>query len=108
MPSQAITERHPKRIIFARLKSALPYIYADFSVKRIGIFGSFARGEEKQGSDVDVLVEFAPGQATLHNIVTLADYLESLFGKKVDLVTVGGIDPYIRSHVEREVIWIEG
>jgi uncharacterized protein len=86
----------------------LPHIYADFGVKRIGIFGSFARGDQKRGSDVDVLVEFSPGQATLHNLVTLADYLEALFCKKVDLVTVGGIDNYIRSHVENEVIWVEG
>ena len=107
MPSQAITEALETHY-FCKVNIGFANHLCRLFGERIGIFGSFARGEEKQGSDVDVLVEFTPGQATLHNIVTLADYLESLFGKKVDLVTVGGIDPYIRSHVEREVIWIEG
>jgi hypothetical protein len=57
---------------------------------------------------VDVLVDFAQGYSTLRNFVGLADYLEALFKRKVDLLTVGGIDKYIRPYVEAEVIWIEG
>jgi uncharacterized protein len=59
-------------------------------------------------SDVDVLVEFSPGQATFDNFMQLVYDLEDLFKRKVDLLTVAGIDKYIRSRVEREVIWIEG
>ena len=86
----------------------MPDLRADFGVKRIGIFGSFARGEQKRTSDVDVLVEFAYGKATFDNFMQLAFYLEDLFSRKVDLLTVKGIDRYIRSRVESEVIWIEG
>jgi hypothetical protein len=77
-------------------------------VKRIGIFGSFARSEQTRSSDVDVLVEFVDGQATFDNFMQLVYFLEDLFGRKVDLLTVRGIDKYIRSRVEREVIWVEG
>jgi hypothetical protein len=77
-------------------------------VKRIGIFGSFARSDQTRSSDVDVLVEFVDGQATFDNFMQLVYFLEDLFGRKVDLLTVKGIDKYIRSRVEREVIWVEG
>jgi predicted nucleotidyltransferase len=77
-------------------------------VKRIGIFGSFSRSEQTRSSDVDELVEFVDGQATFDNFMHLVYFLEDLFGRKVDLLTVRGIDKYIRSRVEREVIWVEG
>ncbi|GAB6284023.1 MAG: hypothetical protein STSR0009_02220 [Methanoregula sp.] len=57
---------------------------------------------------MDVLIDFEQGYATLHNFVALCDYLEALFKRKVDLLTVEGIDKYIRHYVEAEVIWIEG
>lgn len=79
-----------------------------YGVKRIGLFGSFARNEQTRSSDVDVLVEFAEGQATFDNFMHLVYFLEDLFSRKVDLLTAGGVDKYIRSRVEREVIWIEG
>lgn len=108
MPSPVITLQRKKSPIFSRLERAVPGLRADFGVKRIGIFGSFARGEQKRTSDVDVLVEFAHGKATFDNFMQLAFYLEELFSRKVDLLTVKGIDRYIRSRVESEVIWIEG
>lgn len=77
-------------------------------MKRIGVFGSFARNEQTCSSDVDVLVEFAEGKATFDNFMHLVYFLEDLFRRNVDLLTTGGIDKYIRSRVEREVIWIEG
>lgn len=90
-----------------RLNGVLPEIRERFGVAKIGIFGSTARREERPDSDVDVLVEFAPGQTTFRNFMGLAFYLEDLFGRKVDLLTVGGIDPPIRQDVESEVVWCE-
>jgi len=108
LSSPVIVLQRRRNSIFSRLEQAVPYLREDFGVKRIGIFGSFARGEQKKTSDVDVLVEFANGQATFDNFMRLAFYLEDLFSRKVDLLTVKGIDRYIRSRVEGEVIWIEG
>ncbi|TAJ43171.1 nucleotidyltransferase family protein, partial [Methanofollis fontis] len=76
-------------------------------VQRIGIFGSVARGENTPTSDIDILVEFSRGKATFRNFMALIAYLEDLFGRRVDLVTTGGIDPYLRPTIEGEVIWCE-
>jgi len=108
LSSPVIQLQRKRSPIFSQLEQAQPGLRANFGVKRIGIFGSFARGEEKRTSDVDVLVEFAPGQATFDNFMRLAFYLEDLFSRKIDLLTVKGIDRYIKSRVECEVIWIEG
>ncbi len=102
------SQRHRKSPVFTNLEKGLPAIKAKYGVERIGIFGSYARGDETRASDVDVLVEFAPGKATFDNFMQLAYDLEDLFKRRVDLLTVAGIDKYIRSQVEREVIWIEG
>ncbi|NOQ53849.1 MAG: nucleotidyltransferase [Thermoplasmata archaeon] len=76
-----------------------------FGVHRIGVFGSHARGKEHETSDVDVLVEF--NEATFDNFMDLIFYLEDLFGRDVDLVTINALSPYIESIVRREVVWCE-
>lgn len=85
------------------LKSNNNEIKKKFGVRRVGIFGSYARGEEKETSDVDVLVEFE--EPTFRNFMGLVFFLEDIFGREVDLVTTKGLSPYIRPHVEKEVIW---
>ena len=107
MTGQAISKQRNK-VIFSRLEHAAPAIRKQFGVRKIGIFGSYARGEQMGTSDVDVLVELAEGYATLRNFVGLADHLEALFGRRVDLITTEGVDKYIRPRIEKEVIWIEG
>ncbi len=74
-----------------------------FSVKSIGVFGSYARDEHKESSDVDILVEFE--ETTFDNFMDLLFFLEELFGKKVDLVTTGGLSSHIGPHIRREVVW---
>ena len=91
-----------------KLAAAAPAIRRQFGVTRLGLFGSFARGEQTRTSDVDVLVGFAPGSATLHNFIGLSDYLEQLFKRKVDLLTEASLSDLIRPYIERDVIWIEG
>jgi predicted nucleotidyltransferase len=105
---ELVTPRRRMSPVIKKLKAAAPAIRSQFGVKKIGIFGSFARGEQTKNSDVDILVDFADGYATLKNFVGLADRLEALFKRKVELITVEGIDKYIRPRVEAEVIWVEG
>ncbi len=76
-----------------------------FGVKRIGVFGSFVRGEEKEESDIDIIVEFEEGKKNFNNFINLAFFLEKLFGRKVDLVTLESISPYIKPYIEKEVIY---
>jgi predicted nucleotidyltransferase len=67
-----------------------------YGVTRIGIFGSFVRGEERSDSDVDVLVEFKEGQETFNNYMDLKFYLEDLFQRNVDLVIRDSIKRRLR------------
>jgi len=76
-----------------------------FGVKKIGIFGSFVRGEEKEESDIDIIVEFEEGKKNFDNFINLAFYLEELLGRKVDLLTPESISPYIKPYIEREVVY---
>jgi len=103
-----IASSKKKSPVIRKLVAAAPALRTQFGVSRIGIFGSFARGEETRTSDVDVVVDFAQGHATLKNFVGLVEQLEALFQRKVDLITSEGIDKYIRPRVEAEVIWVEG
>ena len=87
------------------LRSHANEIKTTFAVKRIGLFGSFALGEQKESSDIDILVEFE--KPTFRNFMDLSFYLEDLFGRKVDLVTIKGLHPRVRPYVEKDVIWSE-
>jgi len=80
-------------------------ILRKYEVKRIGLFGSFARGDQKKNSDIDFLVEFE--KPVFENFMDLAFYLEELFGRKVELITNGNLSPYIQPYVEKEVKWHE-
>lgn len=76
----------------------------DFSVKSIGIFGSFARGNETPESDVDVLVELE--DPTFDKYMDLKFRLEELLGHSVDLVILDTVKPRIKPVIEREVIYV--
>ncbi|MBR1368703.1 nucleotidyltransferase [Methanocalculus chunghsingensis] len=76
-----------------------------FGIARIGIFGSFARGEERPLSDIDILVFFEEGKKTFDNFMGVKLYLEDLFGRKVDLVTEAALKPLIRDPILRDVIY---
>ncbi len=80
-------------------------IFKQFGVRKIGIFGSVVRGEDNPDSDIDILVEFSPGEKTFDNYMGLKHYPESLFKRRVDLVTADGIHPHIQKSVLREVIY---
>jgi predicted nucleotidyltransferase len=71
-------------------------------VRRYALFGSFTRELQQPESDIDLLVEFAPGKKTFDNFMELAFFLEDLFGRKVDLVTPEALSPHIGPHILRE------
>ena len=69
----------------------------------LALFGSAARDELRADSDIDVLVEF-DGPATFDGYVGLKDYLENLFGAKVDLATEAMIKPRLRRYIEKDLL----
>lgn len=76
---------------------------ARFGVRRLAVFGSAARDELTESSDVDVLVEFK-GPATFAAYMDLKFYLEDLLGRPVDLVTEKGLRRELRPYVEKELV----
>jgi predicted nucleotidyltransferase len=76
-------------------------------VRRLGVFGSVARGEVNESSDVDVLVGFAPEQRTYDNLFAVGEALEEAFQRRVDLVTEDALSPHIGPHILREVKYVD-
>ena len=77
-----------------------------YGIRRLGLFGSFVRGQQSSDSDIDVLVEFEPGRKTFDNFVHAAFFLEDLFGRRVELVTREALSPHIGPHILREVEYV--
>ena len=75
-------------------------------VRRLGLFGSFARAQQGNESDVDLLVEFRPGHKTFDTFMQLAFFLEELFSRRVELVTTESLSPYIGPHILREIEYV--
>jgi hypothetical protein len=80
-------------------------LYKKFGVKRIGIFGSYLRGEQKETSDIDILVEFHRPIGFIE-FIRLQEYLENLLGVKVDLVTKKALKKRIRKQILQEVKYV--
>ena len=69
----------------------------------IKIFGSYARGDEQPGSDIDLLVELEPGRSLL-DIIAIKHDIEDMINRRVDVVTAGALSPYIREEIMTEAI----
>ncbi|MBU1165256.1 nucleotidyltransferase family protein [Patescibacteria group bacterium] len=77
----------------------------DYSVKRIGIFGSFASGKQKPNSDIDILVDFSE-PVGLFKFVELENFLSKTLKRKVDLVTKNALKSAIKKDVLKEVVYV--
>lgn len=86
-----------------RLKEYMPLLEEKYHVKRIGFFGSYARNEQREDSDIDILVEFS--KPVGFEFIDLKFYLEELFNRKVDLATVEALKPRIKEDILKEVIY---
>lgn len=87
------------------LREHTPVLKRRFGVSKIGIFGSFARGEAGPESDVDVLIVFRRGEKTFNHYMDCKFYLEELFGRKVDLVLKEAIKKDLRKPIMTEVVY---
>lgn len=72
-------------------------------VSRLGLFGSFARGEPSPDSDVGLLVDFEPGEKTFDHFMDLAERLEEILERRVVLLTRESLSPYLGPRILREV-----
>lgn len=81
--------------------------FRGLGASKVGLFGSFVRGDQTTGSDVDLLVDFMPGQKSYRNLLGTADLAEELVGRKVEIVTSGSVSPFIAPYIEKEVEYVQ-
>ncbi|CAG0954085.1 hypothetical protein METP3_00382 [Methanosarcinales archaeon] len=93
-----------KEEILKTMKKELPYLKEKFKVKSIGIFGSYARGEQTKKSDIDMLVEFDV-PVGFFKFIDLENYLSEKLRAKVDLVTPDALKPLIKPHIIEEAVY---
>lgn len=89
--------------IETKLKETKGQLEREFNVERIGIFGSFARGEQTEDSDIDILVKFS--KPVGWEFIDLKEYLENILGRRVDLVTENALKLQLRDQILSEVIY---
>ncbi|WP_369816743.1 nucleotidyltransferase family protein (plasmid) [Cyanobacterium sp. IPPAS B-1200] len=92
-------------IIVKTLKNQSDF-FDKYDIKTFALFGSTARNEATKNSDLDFLVEFNHS-ATLDGYMNLKFYLEELFNKSVDLVTLKSIKPIIKNSILAEAIYVK-
>jgi len=89
----------------AILKEHKAEVVQKYRVRKIGIFGSYVRGEQNKRSDIDILVSFS-GIPDVFQYMELEDYLRSLLHRKVDLVRKEAIRPELKKRILREAIYV--
>lgn len=97
-----VTTVHRKVELLERLADQASQIRAH-GVRRLGLFGSFVHDRPNSDSDVDLLVEFEPGRKTFDNFMALADVLEGLLQRRVELVTIDSLSPHIGPRILAEM-----
>ena len=93
---------NPRDNILHRLRTIKPALQQEFPVRRMALFGSWARNEQTATSDVDILVEVDPSIGL--RFVTLAERLESLLEQHVDLVSSRAVKPSLLRQIQTELI----
>jgi predicted nucleotidyltransferase len=93
----------PTEDISTRLAQLKPRLEQEYPISELGIFGSYARGEQRSGSDLDVLITFEQ-PVTLFDLVRLENELTEELGVEVDLVTKDSLKPRIRSQVADDLV----
>ncbi|MFQ5874047.1 MAG: nucleotidyltransferase family protein [Dehalococcoidia bacterium] len=102
--TEATKKLQGKAAEFARLlHDHLPQVRERYGVTYLGVFGSYVRGEDRQGSDLDLLVEFEQAPS-MFQFIDLQEYLSDLLGVKVDLVMQRALKPGIGQRILAEVV----
>jgi len=98
------TKREPAEL--RKIKPKIIEILKKHKVKRAGIFGSYARGEETKDSDIDILIEVGDKKFSLLDLAGLENELERNLGKKVEVLTYKGIHPLLKKRILKEEVKI--
>ncbi|MCI5188305.1 MAG: DNA polymerase beta [Candidatus Electrothrix sp. AS4_5] len=88
-----------------RLAEQKSLLHNKYKIIRLGIFGSYIRGEQQSGSDVDVLIDYDKAPSLIE-LIEIENMLSDLLGLKVDLVTSRGLKPQLRQRILDEVVYL--
>ena len=92
-----------KKALENKLKELKPLLEKQYKVKKLGYFGSYARNEANEDSDVDILVEFSGDVGW--EFLDLKDFLENNLNTEVDLVTMNALKPQLKDEILKDVIY---
>lgn len=92
-----LTQQH----VVDQLREQAPYLASGFGIRKIGLFGSFAKGQPTESSDIDLVVEFERPIGL--RFVELVEYLEKLLGRKVDVLTPTGVQGIRRRSIANSI-----
>jgi predicted nucleotidyltransferase len=95
-----------KKTVFDILEAEIPYIKREYQVKKIGVFGSYAREEQKETSDIDLLVDFSK-PISFFTLFELEDYLTKKLGVKVEIVTPRALKKILIPIIMKDVIYVK-
>ncbi|HOF61802.1 MAG TPA: nucleotidyltransferase family protein [Candidatus Latescibacteria bacterium] len=93
----------PTSDLLRKERAAILQIARRYGARNLRVFGSVARGEDTEMSDIDILVDFAP-DVSLFDHAALMEELESALGRKVDVVSEHGLRPRMRERVLKEAV----
>jgi predicted nucleotidyltransferase len=102
----AVKTLHTKDEILKLLEKNREQI-KEFGVSKLGLFGSYAKGEQNEDSDMDFLVLFKEGQKNYDNLFKTAEFLESLFDCEVDVLTDKSISNWLKPHIDEHIVYVE-
>ena len=94
-----------KNQIIQIIKNCRPAIQ-QLGAERLGLFGSYARGEQTDASDIDLVVEFKPGMKTYKNLLDLVDLLQANLQKKVDVLTWEGMASFVQREAKKDMEYV--
>jgi predicted nucleotidyltransferase len=100
-----ITAVQNKQQAFERIQSHQSAL-KQFGAARLGLFGSFVRGEQTEKSDIDFVVEFQEGKKTFRNFINIVYYLEKVMGREVELLTWEGMASFVKREAEKEIEYV--
>jgi len=100
--NQILKEKVNKNL--EKLRKTIVKVLKKYNVKKAGIFGSYVRGEQKNNSDIDIIIEYPRGLGFRFAGITIE--LEKKLKKKIDLLTYEGVSPYIKKNILNEEVRI--
>lgn len=91
--------------IIEKLREIKPHLAQKYNVAQMGLFGSYARGDFNERSDIDILVEYTK-TISLFKIVEAMEFLQQLFNKKIDLANKKNLKTLMKTQILNEVIYV--